>query len=496
MRRDRIRARWRTTGGLAPFGGAALLAWLAVPIGDSVDWAQYALATGLLLATGVLAMLRIWGRRSAWLGIVPSSLVFLAAVGLLRNSAGGINSGAGALAMVPVFYTALHARRRREMVAVIGGLAVFYLAPILIVGAPHYPDSQYRTALLSVAVSSIIGFATQLLVRDVRLQASDAQARGLMLEQVSETVHSLFESPQARVDVCNAARRISSGTAALLYEPVPESGELRCTANSGSASAAGVSAQPTSTAHEVFRSGRAALITEDFEAKVGSVDMWIADGRPSSILYQPLMKGAAALGVLVVAWSDAVRLDDSRATVAALLAHEAAAVIDRADALDFLTDEAQTDSLTGLPNRRAWDAALKRALAQNRRMTVAMLDLDHFKEFNDTFGHPAGDRLLKETAAAWRDQLRSGDVLARIGGEEFALMFDCEVNDALEIVERLRDSVTQNRTCSAGIAVRLFGETLEHLLARSDRALYDAKAGGRDRTHVSRLDIVLPEAER
>jgi diguanylate cyclase (GGDEF)-like protein len=494
MGRDRIQARWRTTGGLAPFGGAALLAWLAVPIGDSVAWAQYALATGLLLATGVLAMLRIWGRRSAWLGIVPSSLVFLAAVGLLRNSAGGINSGAGALAMVPVFYTALHARRRSQMVAVIGGLAVFYLAPIVIVGAPQYPDSQYRTALLSIAVSSIIGFATQLLVRDVRHQASEAQARGRMLEQVSETVHSLFESPQARVDVCNAARRISSGTAVLLYEPVPESGELRCTANSGFASAAaGVSAQPRSTAYEVFRSGRAALVTEDFEAKVGSVDMWIADGRPSSILYQPLMKGAAALGVLVVAWSDAVWLNDSRATVAALLAHEAAAVIDRADALDFLTDEAHTDSLTGLPNRRSWDAALKRALTQNRRMTVAMLDLDHFKEFNDTFGHPAGDRLLKETAAAWRDQLRAGDVLARIGGEEFALMLDCDANDALEIVERLRDSVTQNRTCSAGIAVRLFGETLEHLLARSDRALYEAKAGGRDRTHVSRLDIAIPE---
>ena len=161
-------------------------------------------------------MLRIWGRRSAWLGIVPSSLVFLAAVGVLRNSAGGINSGAGALAMVPVFYTALHAQRRAQMVAVIGGLAVFYLAPILIVGAPHYPDSQYRAALLSIAVSSIIGFATQLLVRDVRHQASEAQARGRMLEQVSETVHSLFESPQARVDVCNAARRISAATAALL----------------------------------------------------------------------------------------------------------------------------------------------------------------------------------------------------------------------------------------------------------------------------------------
>jgi diguanylate cyclase (GGDEF)-like protein len=189
-----------------------------------------------------------------------------------------------------------------------------------------------------------------------------------------------------------------------------------------------------------------------------------------------------------------VRLDGPRATVVALLAHEAAGVIDRADALGFLTDEARTDPLTGLPNRRTWDTELQRALVQDRHLTVAMLDLDHFKDFNDTFGHPAGDRLLKETAAAWRDELRSGDVLARIGGEEFALLLDCDVHNALEIVERLREHVSQNRTCSAGIAIRAPDETLEALLTRADRALYDAKTGGRDRTHLSRLDSTVTDS--
>jgi diguanylate cyclase (GGDEF)-like protein len=72
---------------------------------------------------------------------------------------------------------------------------------------------------------------------------------------------------------------------------------------------------------------------------------------------------------------------------------------------------ASTDALTGLPNRRAWETHLDRALLDGQPFVLAMLDLDHFKSFNDTRGHPAGDRLLKETAAAWREELRSGDFL-------------------------------------------------------------------------------------
>jgi GGDEF domain-containing protein len=114
--------------------------------------------------------------------------------------------------------------------------------------------------------------------------------------------------------------------------------------------------------------------------------------------------------------------EGARATVVALLAHGVAAVISSADALDHLSDEALTDALTGLPNRRAWDRQLRQLSAAGQPSGVGMLDLDHFKQFNDTHGHPVGDRLLKETAAAWRDQLCVGDILARIGGEEFGLL--------------------------------------------------------------------------
>ncbi len=141
-----------------------------------------------------------------------------------------------------------------------------------------------------------------------------------------------------------------------------------------------------------------------------------------------------------------------------------------------------TDPLTGLPNRRAWDARVNKALADGQRFTVAMLDFDRFKEYNDTHGHPAGDRLLKETAAVWRNQLREGDLLARIGGEEFGLLLpNCDTSHAVEVIERLRGAVYNERTCSVGFAERRSGETVEAVMARADEALYEAKSTGRDR---------------
>jgi diguanylate cyclase (GGDEF)-like protein len=456
-------------------------------VGASIDWPQYALSIGLLAAALALPLLRPPGGHHDRLTVISSSLLFLGAVAILRNSAGGMTSGAGVVSLIPVFYTALNSRSGRDLGLILFGVAVFYLAPILIIGPPTYPASQYRAALLSVAVSSIIGLTTQRLVADVRHQAGEARSREQMLEQVTKVVHGLFDSPQARIDVCEAVRAISGATVALLYEPMPNSDRLLCTAKTGSGgSSAEISAARFSVVHEVFESGRPMLVNKDLEARVGSVEMWTAYGRPGSILYQPLIRGDKNVGVLVVGWPGQIPAEGQRARIAALLAHEAAAVIARADVMDHLNDEAQTDALTGLPNRRAWDVHLQRALGDGRQFAIAMLDFDHFKDFNDTYGHPAGDRLLKGTAAVWRDELRTGDFLARLGGEEFALMlFDCDTATAREVVERLRGTVMQGRTCSAGLAVRAPRESAEAVIARADRALYQAKAEGRDRTRLS-----------
>jgi diguanylate cyclase (GGDEF)-like protein len=247
-----------------------------------------------------------------------------------------------------------------------------------------------------------------------------------------------------------------------------------------------ISSEKPSAVRDAFLSGHATLITENAEAQVGSRELWEAGGRPGSILYEPLLRGSDPIGVLAVAWPGDVKAKGPRATVVALLAHEAAAVITRADMLSQLTDMSRTDPLTGLPNRRAWDARVSHALSEGQQVTIAMLDLDHFKEYNDTHGHPAGDRLLKETAATWRDQLRTGDLLARLGGEEFGLLLlDCDTTDAIDVIERLRGAVYGGRTCSVGFAARRPGEPAEKVMDRADVALYEAKTSGRDRACMS-----------
>jgi diguanylate cyclase (GGDEF)-like protein len=147
---------------------------------------------------------------------------------------------------------------------------------------------------------------------------------------------------------------------------------------------------------------------------------------------------------------------------------------------------ARTDALTGVANRRAWDDELPRELARAARsgtpLCVALLDLDHFKAYNDRHGHQAGDRLLKAAAAAWQGKLRRSDLLARYGGEEFAVLLpDCGLDSGMEIAERLRTAQPEG-TCSIGLAAWEGHETATQLLARADRALYAAKEGGPDRS--------------
>lgn len=487
MERLDLRKRMPLLVSLAPFYAAAVLTWVTVVIGTSIDWPLYSLASVLLLLSGLLAVRLARGLWPSRLGSIPASLVFLAAVGLLRNSAGGSTSGAAIIALIPVFYTALLGEGRRHLYFVLLALAVFYLVPILVVGPPAYPHTQYRAALLFLSVSALIGAATRRLVTSVRNKAAEAESREQQLAQVNDLVRRLSSSTEARVDVCEAARTIGEARVAVLYEPVPGSSLMRSTAIAGAeADSIEISLRQPSAVAEAFVSGEAKLVTDDAETHVGSLSLWQVAGSPPSLLYEPLMIGAEPLGVLVVGWPGPIEPRGTQAAVVALLAHEAAAVIERADTLSQLTDMASTDPLTGLPNRRAWEARVNRALSAGQQITIAMLDLDHFKDFNDAHGHPAGDRLLKDTATAWREQLRTGDMLARLGGEEFGLLLpNCDRDCALEVIERLRDLVCEGQTCSAGFAERRDGESGDDVLARADSALYEAKSSGRDRTCMS-----------
>jgi diguanylate cyclase (GGDEF)-like protein len=119
-----------------------------------------------------------------------------------------------------------------------------------------------------------------------------------------------------------------------------------------------------------------------------------------------------------------------------------------------------------------------------------MLDVDHFKQFNDSYGHPAGDRLLKEAAAVWQTHVRTVDHLARYGGEEFIVLLpDAGADQAQQILDRMRVATPLGQTFSAGIATWRPEESADELLARADAALYAAKHAGRNRIAVAELAL-------
>ncbi|WP_433789451.1 diguanylate cyclase [Actinoplanes sp. CA-252034] len=203
---------------------------------------------------------------------------------------------------------------------------------------------------------------------------------------------------------------------------------------------------------------------------------WFADNHVPDA--QAIAAGCIGMFLLVVA----------RMTVLIRQVERQASVLE--SQAEELTELAQRDTLTGLANRRAWEQALPLALDHARRdgnlLTLAVIDLDHFKRFNDRYGHQAGDRLLKEAAAAWTGGLRSGDLLARYGGEEFALIIpNGGAALAAEVLDRLRPLTPHDQTFSAGVAVWDGQESSEMLFARADAALYEAKGAGRNRVALA-----------
>ena len=145
---------------------------------------------------------------------------------------------------------------------------------------------------------------------------------------------------------------------------------------------------------------------------------------------------------------------------------------------------ARNDALTGAPNRRTWDHELGRAMQlareHNGALCVALIDLDHFKVFNDQFGHQAGDRLLREAVAAWGEALQPGELLARYGGEEFGLLLPgLDAEQAALRLQAMQELTPDGQGFSAGVAVARPELDPSAVVALADRALYEAKNAGR-----------------
>ncbi|MGZ4678421.1 MAG: diguanylate cyclase, partial [Acidimicrobiia bacterium] len=217
----------------------------------------------------------------------------------------------------------------------------------------------------------------------------------------------------------------------------------------------------------------------------------------------PIQQHGELLGLIVAGFDqpDVATVRDPVLERMAGVADHAATALQNGHLLERITHQALHDSLTGLPNRRLFEESVSSSLSRARRdgTSVALLfvDLDEFKQVNDQLGHEHGDRVLEGVADRMRASLRAGDVPARVGGDEFAvLLHDADRETALLLAERFRSAISAPMTvngrqlrvsASIGIATHpLDGTTYDELLCRSDIAMYVAKANSGDSCRVYR----------
>ena len=263
----------------------------------------------------------------------------------------------------------------------------------------------------------------------------------------------------------------------------------------------------------VLRSSEEAFLLDHLAGHQDRMPVLVLDegsGRAESLLAVPLRARNRTLGALILLGRRGT-FAASTARVLGTLANQAAATLCVIQTKERHKELAVRDGLTGLYNRREFNRLLEQAIAreerQKGRFALLLLDIDHFKKLNDTFGHPAGDAALKSTAHAFEGRLRKGDQAARFGGEEFvAILPGADEAGALHLADRIRSAVQQSElvfegarlsvTISLGAAVwPQDGQDEETLLASADRALYAAKQAGRNRVvAASTLPPLSPAA--
>ena len=474
-----------------PFAAVGLVVPLLAALPPQPEkWAYVWIAAGLTVVIAAAGVFVPWSRVPRSVYVLPP-LAYFVVVALLRQANDGSVSGYAPLALLPVVWIALNLGRTQVAIGVVAGTAVFVL-PFLVGDPEQYGPGEWRRAILWALVAIVVGFVVESLMRDKRRSAREAReqaaalARGEQtMARVAELARGLTASEDTRLEICRAALDVSGGSTAAIVEP-DVTGQLVITARVGPGSVPARFAIGESAGTSVAFGEGERLFVADVRDEPDVLHYLMRASGMTTGLFEPIRRHGETVGVLAVGWRD--RTDDvgeQAAQAIGLLAAEAAIAIERADLLARLEQRARTDELTGLPNRRAWDETASEAVgtAALRRngLCVAVIDLDHFKAFNDEHGHQAGDRLLKAAASSWRRALRNGDTLARYGGEEFAVALpDCTLEEAERVLERLRALTPHGLTCSVGVACWDGRETDVELLGRADAALYEAKRAGRD----------------
>jgi diguanylate cyclase (GGDEF)-like protein len=472
---------------LKPVLGFSLLTAAAVAVNpQGSDWWLVGLAAFVLVAAAAVAAFAPARKDATWLPLALA-LAALLAVALLRESQGGSTSGYSPLAILAVVWVAVVSDRRSVRLATLG-CALMFAIPLLLIGSPMYPASGWRGAALWTLIAYLVGSLINSTLAEQRRHVADAKRHSQEIEEmhkafaaISGVARSVSLGTDARELVCAAVISSTAARLATVVEPRGNGFEITGSAGIPTDSVQLSSVQPAASL-AAYREGRRIFVPDVRDEPGVSPAIVRATGIVSA-LYEPILREGRPVGVLCAAWaSPRSHLDPKTLAVAQYLAAEAGAAIERSDLVARLNGQARTDQLTTLPNRRAWDEILEHATVDPGPMCIAMVDIDHFKDYNDHHGHAAGDQLLHACAVAWKRQLRPSDTLSRYGGEEFAVFLpNCSLIDAAGVLERLRGATPHGATASVGVAERHSGEDVADVLARADAALYAAKEAGRDR---------------
>ncbi|WP_321493329.1 diguanylate cyclase [uncultured Desulfobacter sp.] len=214
---------------------------------------------------------------------------------------------------------------------------------------------------------------------------------------------------------------------------------------------------------------------------------------PHGHIIVPLIGSQGVVGVLFLYTAAGYRLKEEKLRMLRTAGSLMGMAIENVRRFEEATLRSNTDALTGLANRRYLDFFLEKSVATarryNRPLSALMIDIDFFKKYNDTFGHPAGDKLLKKVADIISSQIRTMDMAARFGGEEFfVLLPETDADGALNIAERIRLAIAEQTevTISLGTAVyQQKSDRSDGLIKRADTALYRAKQNGRNRVEMA-----------
>lgn len=479
-------SRWEVAHRPSAWAGLpfAAIAWavlaselIGLPEASRTAWITSALYLGVVMIGFVVA-----SRRPVRTWVDPTiAALFCIHVLLVRDIGGGVLSGVSTLYLLPVLWLALTGTTL-EVWACCALVAGCLVVPILVVGSPDYPPEDWRRAFVIVTMGLGLGHATQWTVRRLQRATRRAELASMRAERLfSDAPHGV-----ALLDPNGVVVRANRAMCVLLVSSPDELVGTRLEAHE-------VSGQP------VF----SALLT-DLES--GTLDPALAAGQAD--VQDPMDAEFAEVScetalqtssgrVLHVVMSARRLVDDVEGE------HILVTVVDisaRRDYEERLSELVNHDPITALPSRRRFEQVLAahqhRCHLQGPSGALLLLDLDRFKQVNDTLGHPIGDRVLRDVGELLASSVRPGDLVARLGGDEFAVLLpEADEAAALEVAERIVARVQVRaarlhgplRRLGASIGVVTFSAASEHggdVLALADMTMYEAKERGRGRAVV------------